>query len=286
MYEDMPIAQLWSTLATELTPVLAGYREKITDLAVEIKSDQTLLTEADVAVQQLIVQSIRDMEPDAVIIAEEDARTEDRADVLRSAGRVWVVDPIDGTAQFVQPASVEFCSVVCVLENWQPSSAFVLAPELGSGRVPIAITAEADTGRISLNGRPAPTRSANGSGWISVTRSGGKVTSFDEAAANHGYRLKKKTSSQTLDMVRTAVDLSALTEPALPSFDLFWRRDQKVWDGLAGMCLGTAGGLRIVTEEDSAQPLGPELLSMHTPVLKSTVMGDPETVSWFLDLVR
>lgn len=281
----MSAAPLWDELTERLLPVFTEYRSHIGDLPVEVKADSTLLTEADVAVQRIIIDAIRAVEPDAVVIAEEDERQGPRDEVASADGRVWVIDPIDGTAEFIREERVEFCSVVCLLEDWQPVSAFVLAPELGSGRTPLVVTADARERRLTLNGdavappaRPGPER------WISATRSAGAPPrGFDQAAEQAGFLLKTRTTSQTLDMVRTAVDLSHCTDPSLPAFDLFWRRRQKVWDGIAGLCLGTAAGMRHCDEDGKPLPAAPPFFSQAEPVFASTIMGRPEAVSWFLD---
>lgn len=280
------VTALWTELEQRLLPVFADYRGRLAELPIEVKADRTLLTEADIAVQALIVDAIRAVDPDAVVIAEEDERTGPREEVRTSQGRIWVVDPIDGTAEFVQSGHVEFCSVVCLLEDWQPAAAFVLAPELGSGGTPILVTADARTGDLHLNGQRVQSP-AEASGWLSATRSAGAdPEDFDEAARKAGFTLKTRTTSQTVDMLRTAVDIEARTGPPLPRFDLFWRREQKLWDGAAGLCLSTAAGLRSCDEHGDALPLGPEFLSAPTPTFASTVTGRPETVVWFLEAVQ
>src|SRR5207248_6465678 len=77
-----------------------------------------------------------------------------------------------GTAEFVRPDRVEFCSVVCLLDDGEPMEALVVAPELGIGRTPLVMTASRTHAGAFVNGRPAalnadapPTLSA------SVTRS-------------------------------------------------------------------------------------------------------------------
>jgi len=277
--------ELWAHLNTLLLPAFTRYRGHITELPVEVKADKTLLTEADIAVQTSIVKAIRTMEPSAVIIAEEDERVQTRTEVPGAGGRVWVVDPIDGTAEFVRAEATEFCSVVCLLEDWQPSAAFILAPELGRGRTPVLVTADVAAGSVSVNGLPAasPT-TTDGDRWLSITRSAGdSARRVDPIAKAAGYQVKTRTTSQTLDMVRTAVDIADLTDPVLPRFSLFWRREQKLWDGAAGLALGRARGLRDCDETGMALPLGPQFLSAATPVFRSTVMGQPETVAWFLE---
>ncbi len=279
------VDELWTHLNGLLLPAFARYRERIADLPVEVKADKTLLTEADIEVQRLIVEAIREMEPSAVVIAEEDERTQVRTEVLEAQGRVWVVDPIDGTAEFVRRDRIEFCSVVCLLEDWQPSAAFILAPELGRDRTPILITADVTSTNVSVNGVPSARPSASGDDrWLSITRSeGSRARPGDPIAVAAGYQLKTRTTSQTLDMVRTAVDVTGLTGPSLPRFSLFCRRQQKLWDGAAGLALGRASGLRDCDETGAALPLGPEFLSAATPTFPSTVMGQPETVAWFVE---
>lgn len=283
------ISSLWSTLEEQLLPVFADYRSRLADLPVEVKDDRTLLTQADIAVQELVVAAIRDFDgPDAVVIAEEDERSEFRTEVAEGGGRVWVVDPIDGTAEFVRGESVEFCSVVCLLEDWQPSAAFILAPELGSGRAPVSVSADVHTRRLYIGGRTvSPTSQATASGNLSATRSRGEERpDFDAAARRAGYTLKTRTTSQTLDMLRTALDISELTTPALPPFDLFWRRRQKLWDGVAGLCLADAAGLQSCGENGEPLKLTPDFLAGPTPTFAANVTGRPETVAWFLEAAR
>lgn len=282
----MSLDALWGDLEERLLPLFADYRSRLADLPVEVKADRTLLTEADVAVQALIMERIRSREPGAVIIAEEDERTKTRDDVARSNGRVWVIDPIDGTAEFVRPGHREFCSVVCLLEDWRPAAAFVLAPELGAGGTALRVTADVAARSVQVDGVPVLAPAPDGR-WISATRSAGTPPrAFDEAAEKAGYQLKVRTTSQSVDMLRTALDLSSVSDPTLVPFDLFWRREQKLWDGAAGIAIGAALGLRSADEHGHPLPFGPVFLSEPTPVFDSTVMGHPRTVDWFLDVVR
>jgi 3'(2'), 5'-bisphosphate nucleotidase len=57
-----------------------------------------------------------------------------------------------------------------------------------------------------------------------------------------------------------------------------------VWDGIAGLCLGTAAGLRHCDEDGKPLPAAPAFFSQAEPVFASTVMGRPDVVSWFLDV--
>ncbi len=64
----------------------------------ERKSDRTYFTQADLAVEQYLVEQFQNTFPDDVWIGEEGARNKQTA----QEERVWAIDPIDGTTAFVQ----------------------------------------------------------------------------------------------------------------------------------------------------------------------------------------
>lgn len=278
--------ELWADLTTELLGMLGSYRSRVAELDVQEKADRTLLTEADLAIEEMIIARIRTIDPGARVLAEESGSGTWRPALDEEPERIWVIDPIDGTAEFVRPQSVEFCSVVCLLERREPVAALVVAPELAAGRGPIVVVASVADATISVNGAPAaynnePTRVA------SLTRSARSEAPPHEAAMiEAGYQLKTRTTSQTLDMLRTALDLTDLAEDA-PRFDLFYRPRQKVWDGLAGLCLGEIVGLMSTDlNASSSLPVPMETLAAPEPTFASTVMGRPEAVKWFVELAR
>lgn len=63
---------------------------------VEIKSDGSPVTDADRAVEELIVERLTRAFPDDGIVSEEGCRIEGRS------GAVWHVDPIDGTSSYLR----------------------------------------------------------------------------------------------------------------------------------------------------------------------------------------
>ncbi|GIG63206.1 hypothetical protein Lfu02_75780 [Longispora fulva] len=240
----MDIPSLWQELENILTPMLAGFRSK-RSLRVEQKSDRTLLSEADEAVQDQIIKCVRAADPNGLILGEEGVHGPDLLRGSDPSNRLWIIDPIDGTAQFVDGAGREFCSVVCLVEDRTPVAAFVLAPEIGPSRSSVCISLSGRNEPILINGiRVAGRSMSSPSRLVSVTRSSGTdARVYEPELMERGYQLKVRTTSQTLDMVRTCVDLAPFTDPTLESFGLFYRERQKVWDGAAGMCLAAAAGL-------------------------------------------
>jgi 3'(2'), 5'-bisphosphate nucleotidase len=276
------VDNLWRELAPELVGLIATFRSKLSTLNISTKADRTLLTDADMALQDLIVERIAKFDPDAYIIAEEADQHLRRPDGT-SSGAVWIVDPIDGTAQFVEPESVEFCCVVARYVEGMPQAALVVAPELGPARTPIVISVVPGDACVEVNGQRIGRRAGALGGRASTTRSQSNPPSdVERNLVDLGYTVKTRTTSQTLDMVRTAVDLIPFCAH-MPPFDLFHRRNQKLWDGAAGLCFAMVVGLAMVDEfGNELLPLSPTLLGMPEPVLRSSVVGERALVKRIL----
>jgi myo-inositol-1(or 4)-monophosphatase len=87
------------------------------------KSGDTVVTEADIAVNDLLQQRLAEARPDYGWLSEE---TEDDAARL-TRRRVWVVDPIDGTKAFAA-GTPDFCICVALVEAGKPVSAVLFSP--------------------------------------------------------------------------------------------------------------------------------------------------------------
>lgn len=99
------------------------------DLIVTSKLDANdLLTEVDLTIQKRIVDEIRFRYPGDAILAEEgDLSTAPK----RAPERCWVIDPIDGTANFVRGMFPIFAISVAFTRNGAATAAGVLFPEPG-----------------------------------------------------------------------------------------------------------------------------------------------------------
>lgn len=90
-------------------------------LVVDTKSSRTdLVTNLDKAIQDFLVSKIATFDPTAKILAEENDR-----DCLEDVtGRVYIIDPIDGTMNFVLEGE-NFCIMVAVYEDGKGILGFV-----------------------------------------------------------------------------------------------------------------------------------------------------------------
>ena len=90
------------------------------------KPDHSPVTSADLAVNQILHDSLSAAFPDDGWLSEETADTAERL----SRKRVWIVDPIDGTRSFVRGLP-EFCLSVALVENGLPTVAAIFNPATG-----------------------------------------------------------------------------------------------------------------------------------------------------------
>lgn len=108
-------------LAREAGKLSLRYREG--DLKVELKAGDEPVTAADRAASKLIVAGLAEAFPDDVIISEE------KADDLRrlQAARVWYIDPIDGTKDFIR-GEEGFCVMIGLAIDHRPVVGVVYQP--------------------------------------------------------------------------------------------------------------------------------------------------------------
>jgi 3'(2'), 5'-bisphosphate nucleotidase len=98
------------------------------DFDVELKDDRSPLTAADLAAQRVIAAGLAGLDPALPLVSEEasQASWEQR----KSWARHWLVDPLDGTREFVK-RNGEFTVNIALIDNHEPVLGVVLAPVTG-----------------------------------------------------------------------------------------------------------------------------------------------------------
>ncbi len=106
------------------TQILDVYRNPF---AVQAKEDKSPLTEADLRSHRTIAAALAALTPDIPLLSEESehSRYEERVNWTR----FWLVDPLDGTKEFVK-RNGEFTVNIALIENGIPVLGVVGAPEL------------------------------------------------------------------------------------------------------------------------------------------------------------
>jgi myo-inositol-1(or 4)-monophosphatase len=88
------------------------------------KAPKDFVTEVDLLCEELMVNAIEERYPDDAILSEE------RGGSVSEEGRTWLLDPVDGTANYMK-ANPMFCACVSVIEGGSVTNAAVAAPRLG-----------------------------------------------------------------------------------------------------------------------------------------------------------
>ena len=99
------------------------------DFAVRTKADASPVTAADLAAQRVILDGLRQLQPELPVVSEE-ARAADW-EQRRRWSRYWLVDPLDGTREFVK-RNGEFTVNIALIEDHQSVLGVVLAPVSGA----------------------------------------------------------------------------------------------------------------------------------------------------------
>jgi histidinol-phosphatase len=117
--DDLELARALADAADGLSTARFG----AVDLIVDTKPDLTPVSDADRAVEELLRSRLGSARPDDAIDGEEFGSH-------GSSDRRWVIDPIDGTKNFVRGVPV-WATLIALLDGTDPAVGVVSAPALG-----------------------------------------------------------------------------------------------------------------------------------------------------------
>lgn len=119
------LMQMARTIAAEASLLILDIyiRE---DVQITTKSDQSPLTQADMASHHHILDRLQQLTPDIPVLSEENADEID-AKTRLSWSSYWLVDPLDGTKEFIAQNG-EFTVNIALIENHQPVIGIVTVP--------------------------------------------------------------------------------------------------------------------------------------------------------------
>ena len=213
------------TIAKTLGQYMFEEQKKIDFSAVEEKGAIDFVTYVDKEVDRRLVDSLREFLPSAGFISEESGKEGGNKEYC------WVIDPIDGTTNFIHNAG-PFCISIALMQNGTPVLGIVY--ELTRNELYYAWQGS----HAYLNGRPIAC-SANkqlakamiGYGFSYDSKKTQKITPAVSA-------LSEKTSTRCLGSA--AAELCYVARGA---YDGYFHNDLKIWDiAAAALILKQAGG--------------------------------------------
>ncbi|MHC4973157.1 MAG: inositol monophosphatase family protein [Planctomycetota bacterium] len=202
-----------------------------------------LVSRADLESQRFLIERIPAADD---ILAEEGSNRDSGAD------RRWVIDPLDGTVNFLHGLPF-WCVSLAVVDRGEPVAAVVHAPELGQ-----TFTAAAGAGAF-CNGEPVSV-SATPELAESILATGFAYRRNELADHNFdNFTTLGLAAAGVRRMGSAALDLSYV---ACGRLDGFWELHLEAWDVAAGTLLVREAGGR-VTDFGGAEELDAVLFRRH-----------------------
>ncbi len=122
MFEHEPVV----SLAIEAGDAILGIYNRVSTIDVMTKDDNSPLTEADLAAHEVIVEGLQRIDPNTPIVSEEG-----RVGNPLSSNLCWLVDPLDGTKEFVKRNGMFTVNIALMQRatgRWKPVFGVVHAP--------------------------------------------------------------------------------------------------------------------------------------------------------------
>ena len=236
-----------------------GVVEKAEDAA-------NLVTRYDGAVQALLVEGLTALYPDAAFVAEE----KENDPALLSSPRCFVIDPIDGTANFVHGMRRSAISLA-MLEEGVTVFAAVVDPYLGE-----VFTAVRGGGAF-LNGRPISVSRRDPVHAMTVF---GTSPYYKDSLTSPTFRLAERLFLKTRDIRRSGSAALDLAYVAAGRCDIYFECTLQPWDFAAAALLITeAGG--IITDMKGE----PASLAAPTPIIAANAACYPYLLGETKDLL-
>lgn len=239
--------------------VLPAFRN-LDAIEIGLKGPNDVVTETDIAAEAFLTPKLLDLLPGSVVVGEETAGAEAVwRETLGSAPAVWLIDPIDGTANFAAGIPL-FGIMVALVEHGQTTHAWIYDPNteematahrgagawLGETRLGVAKTKDIAAMRGSMNTQFAAEEEAG---------------QLFRAARQMQPTLELRCAAQTYLLLATARSDYVLYHKLYP------------WDHAAGVLVHTeAGG---VVRHRDGQPYTP-----NGPIFGNTLIAAPNQTGW------
>jgi myo-inositol-1(or 4)-monophosphatase len=259
-----PLLDVALEAAHAAASVIRDAEPRVRDIVWREKKAKDFVSEVDLAAEAAIIGIVRRLVPEAALLAEETAST--LTPGRQGSGIVFVVDPLDGTTNFLH-GYPEYAVSVGVLRDGAIVAAVVI--DVPSGEV---FTATAGGGAFR-DGAPVhvspiddPKRALFGTGFPFT-----RVEDIAPYLAQLGRVMAGAGGVRRAGAA--ALDLAAV---ACGRFEAFWEPRLSPWDIAAGMLLvREAGG--VATTLDGAP----------CPVARTSIAaGSPAMHRWLLDALK
>ncbi|MDF2096727.1 3'(2'),5'-bisphosphate nucleotidase CysQ [Aquibaculum arenosum] len=232
------------SLAEQAGKVVLEYYAQGDAVEVRDKDDASPVTAADEACERFILQALKQITPSIPIISEEAASAGELPDVVKG-GRFWLVDPLDGTKEFLS-RNGEFTVNIALVDAGRPIAGVVHAPALDATWIGARINgqsqaaySEGDGPGVAIRVRACP----NDGATIVASRRHGSGGDLDQFLAR--FTVKDRVSAGS------SLKFCLIASAKADIYPRFGRTME--WDTAAGQAVLEAAGGRVETVDE--QPL-------------------------------
>jgi myo-inositol-1(or 4)-monophosphatase len=215
------------SLAREAGALAHTMRASQEGLTIDAKGPQDFVTAADLAVETLIRERIAEQFPNDAIIGEEGGRHGNT-----SSGEVWIIDPIDGTTNFMRGLPDWAVSIACASEG-DIVLGVIFAPDLDlmlEGLLADIPIARKNGSALQLATSRAATEALIAVGWSPRTNFVDHAAFLAQIIAQGGeYR---RSGAATIGLIGVASGW----------VDAYVERELNLWDAAAGIAIIRAAG--------------------------------------------
>lgn len=265
-YSPAQLAQIAMEVARTAGDRVRKLRGQGVDVAAAKSSAVDIVTEADREAERIVTAALREARPNDGIVGEEGTGLEG------SSGITWVIDPIDGTVNYLYNLPMYTVSIAATV----PSAAYADGRRAIAGAVYNPNSREMfeafEGGGARLNGiRISPT----GNTELATSL---VATGFGYTATRRAYQaeLAARLLPNVRDIRRLGSAANDLCMVAAGRVDAYYEIGLQPWDYAAGALIATEAGALIIGENDEQAP-GEPFMFVAAPglvhKLRTAVLG-------------
>ncbi len=239
---------------------------EIENLQVSTKSPGDFVTSADKRTEKILIEELQKAHPEFGIISEE-------AGIINKSNlsNRWIIDPIDGTMNFLNGIP-QFAISVAYEENKEIKCGVIFNPVTNE-----MFCAEKGSGAFLNNSRIRVSKKKKLKDAIIVTGGPKQSSKIKDKIFSEYIALSNKVSN-VRKFGSAALDMAYVS---CGRFDGYWQRELNFWDIAAGIIiLKEAGGYVDYFDEDNNSPLKKNILAtnsiIHNELLELITKKDIE----------
>ncbi len=231
---------------------------EIENLQVSTKGPGDFVSSADKRTEKILIDELQKAHPDYGIVSEE-------AGIINKSNKVnrWIIDPIDGTMNFLNGIP-QFAISIGYEENNEIKCGVIFNPIMNE-----MFCAEKGNGAYLNNSRIRVSNKKNFDDALIVTGGPKGISKIKDKIFSEYVNVSKNVSN-VRKLGSAALDMAYV---ACGRFDGYWQRELNYWDVAAGIIIiKEAGGFVDFFEEDTKYPLKKNVLATNSNIHKE--LGD------------